>query len=501
MVETLESNASPRQSPPQQSRVPGRGLLLGMKKSVLSLVVLVSIGIGLYALFGWLKLPNLNGQVKDLKTQVDLLNKEIDQLATQVDILQSENDRFGSSNDQLNRTIDQFDEITGDLNSTAIELEVLSVDLDFINLNLTMEVDRLEIANSDLSSIEIDLRKRSAELQSENDELTGSVNQVQETVSDLNVTVNDLRENSNELTETNTALTAEVAMFTELNANLIATDAMFTELNANLTTTTDELTQEVVRINALLDDLNLNRTELENVTSRLKTENADLEIITNGQNQKLIRLSGTIDDFTAQNTLLRMNNENIKRATGILNSTLFDSSLAFSTATRTLARQIAASYALELAEDVQDVLELKEVNLRKIELWDCAYHDFFRDEGADWAGNFTLPIVGQFDFDDVIVYVGETPFFEGLCLETANFVEFLGAKYPSVELISNLTSDQLFKGVDEYTLLALVHYFPDASECGISTEAWTAAGYSCDGLADEETYLWSTGEVTKNCVE
>eukprot|EP00555_Chaetoceros_dichaeta_P003835 CAMPEP_0198251610 /NCGR_PEP_ID=MMETSP1447-20131203/2393_1 /TAXON_ID=420782 /ORGANISM="Chaetoceros dichaeta, Strain CCMP1751" /LENGTH=501 /DNA_ID=CAMNT_0043936683 /DNA_START=52 /DNA_END=1557 /DNA_ORIENTATION=+ len=501
MGETFESNSSPRQSPPQQSRSPGRGLLLGMKKPVLLLVVLVSIGIGLYALFGWLKLPNLNGQVKELKTQVDLLNREINQLATQVDILQSENDRFGSSNDQLNRTIDQFDEITGDLNSTAKQLEDLSGELSVTNLELMMEVDRLELVTSNLSSIEIDLRKDSTELQIVNDELNRNVDQVQEIGGDLNLTINDLRENSNQLTEMNTALNDRVAVFTELNANLTIADAMFTQLNANLTTTTDQLTQEVVRINALLDDLNQNRTELENVTSRLKNENADLEIIINGQNQKLIRLGGIVDNFTAQNTLLQMNNENIMSATGILNSSLFDSSLAFATATRTLARQIDASYALELAEDVQDVLELKEVNVRKIEVWDCDYRDFFRDEGADWAGDFTLPIVGQFDFDDVISYIGKIPFFEGLCLKTTNFVEFLGTKYPDVELTSNLTSDQLLKGVDEYALLALVHYFPDASECGINTEAWTAAGYSCNGLADEETFLWSTGEVNKFCVE
>jgi len=505
MGETFAANPAPRQSSPQQSRSPGRGLLLGMKKPVLFIVVLVVIATGVYSLFGWLELPNLNGQVKKLKTQVDALNREIDELSNQVDILQSENDRFGSSNDELNRTIDQFDEITVDLNSTAKQLVGVSGRLNVTNEELRMELVRLENATSVLSSLDADLQNQTDQLNIETDELDRTVDEFRGIAVGLEVKVNDLTKNSNQLTALNTGLTADVARVTDLNANLTSTGARFTELNANLTVTTNQLEQEVLRINTVLDDLNANRTELQNATTRLENETQNLETITSEQNQEVNRLNGTINNFTAQNTVLQRNIDKIMNATGILNSTVFDSTLAFANAASALARQIVASDALELAEDVQNVLELEETSLRNIELWDCAYHKDFSDEGPDpdWTSNFSLPIVGTIGFDEVKTYIGGTPFFKGLCLNTANFVEFLDAKYPDISLTSNLTSDLLFNGVHEYAKLALVHYFPKANECGLSTTAWTTAGNSCVELNEmlSEKYLWNAGTGNNFCAQ
>jgi len=113
-------------------------LLFGVSKPVLCLLVLflALIGVAGYLLSGFLKIPGLNKQIRDLETQVE-------SLTAQVDRLEAENDRYELLNNELNRTASELKVLSVDFNSTAADLELIADGLNISNTDLKNQVNQL----------------------------------------------------------------------------------------------------------------------------------------------------------------------------------------------------------------------------------------------------------------------------------------------------------------------------------------------------------------------
>ena len=55
---------------------------------------------------------------------------------------------------------------------------------------------------------------------------------------------------------------------------------------------------------------------------------------------------------------------------------------------------------------------------------------------------------------------------------------------PPVEV----TVEELTAGVNQYTTLALNHYYPDPAEEGLSPDDWADASYACAFLLPDQTF-------------
>lgn len=489
--QTVTVRASPEKITPQTPRNVV-GLILGMRKPVLIVVVIVGVSLAGYGIYGWYENFTLSTQADELELKVDNLQKEIKQLKLQVDNFGIENDRYESLNDELNGTIGDFEVVASDLNSTSKVLRNITYDLNETNHNLLVEVDKLGEINSQLRSTYEQLRDDSLQLNDTNNKLTDRSNELRDLSMDLNLTAIQLEENADQLNETNQGLEIEVAELEKITSEFNTTATLLVELNVNLTLNTNLLVQDIQNFSLIANDLTTENNLIRNTTYSLKQLKEQLTNITLDKNIVLADLNETLANFTIQNTRLEQLNDDLVEKTAVLSS-LLSNDTALTVVTNELADLIEDFDALSLAKTFHAVEERKQFNYEQIMLWDCDYVNLF----YKWAKDFTLPIS---DFDAVVSFLEEREFYEDLCLNTTNFLEFLDAKYPMVDRGVNMTSHLLFKGVDNYVSEALVHFYPKADECGLTFDeqvTWGANGHSCDSLANK--FLWNAAGPDLSC--
>jgi len=190
------------------------------------------------------------------------------------------------------------------------------------------------------------------------------------------------------------------------------------------------------------------------------------------QSETLTELQATSVKFLADIDRLEALNEDITGVVGFLNETSLGFETSLEVVAKVLADQIVANQAL--------VLETLENTYRqRINDWDCEYRDKFRE--FDWGTNYALPIT---DLDSVITYLDDRIFNE-VCWDASNFVEFLNAEYPNLDI----TSYRVVRSVIVYSDRALDYYFPESGEVGLTAKEWSDASYSCENLAS--TYVWT----------
>lgn len=212
----------------------GVGLIFGMSKPIMGLVLLSVLGAGAVAAFGWIQIPGLKTQVEALEDQVELLTAEVDRLSVEVDRLENENDRYEDLNDQLNSTVTDLDEIGDGLNETALSLEekvnllvlqnqeyaALNQELNDTVTELQSQVDYLEQALANLTLQNSILSNRTAELQTLSDELLNITVAQNETLAAMQETLEDFATENDRLREFNADLVTVVKFLNETSSGL-----------------------------------------------------------------------------------------------------------------------------------------------------------------------------------------------------------------------------------------------------------------------------------------
>merc|ERR1719491_752348 len=188
------------------------GLLIGMSKPALIIIGLSFIALTSTSLLGWIKIPGLNGQIKDLKEQVN-------RLSTEVDRLESENDRYEDLNNQLNTTVFELEEITENLNSTVTELVTdlneVTTELNFTNQEFRDRVAELAYENDQYVELNTNLTTTTKQLKGEVDQFEVALKSLyaeNDALSSLSLQLGNLTFDQN---ETLIELQATVANFTE----------------------------------------------------------------------------------------------------------------------------------------------------------------------------------------------------------------------------------------------------------------------------------------------
>jgi len=154
----------------QTTKRSGGGLALGRPiMALIGLFVLVSLGAGVW---GFLRIPGLYKEIKELEHQVDRLEGQVDRLEGEVD-------RFEDLNHQLNATVVELEAINQGLNATANRLEGQVDELEIINDELSLENDRFGRLND--------------ELKESTDELALEVDKLEENVGNLTARNAELR--------------------------------------------------------------------------------------------------------------------------------------------------------------------------------------------------------------------------------------------------------------------------------------------------------------------
>jgi len=190
----VKSTSSPRSA----------GLLFGISKPALMITGLVFVTLAGSGLLGWLRIPGLSSQIKDLEEQVN-------RLSTEVDRLESQNDRYEDLNDDLNNTVSELEEITESLNSTVIglvtDLNEVTSKLNLTNrefkdrvAELAYENDQYIELNTNLTSTTQQLKQEitkfevaSEKLYAENELLSNLTQELGNLTFDQNETLTELR--------------------------------------------------------------------------------------------------------------------------------------------------------------------------------------------------------------------------------------------------------------------------------------------------------------------
>ena len=239
----------------------GPALCMGMTRPALCLVAILLLLFLGGGLFGWLSIPGLQNQIKELEQQVDRLEGQVDRLKV-------ENDRFEKLNNELNASIAELNIINENLNATVFRLEG--------------EVDRLEVLNDELAF--------------ENDRYS-KLNDV------LNDTVDELGEEVDELEEQVDALELSNEQLRILTTNLQNETARLGQEVDDLEATVSDLETETDKLSDEVDNLNTTVANLARENDRLRELNANLESIVGFLNETSSEISDTLDgvvDFLAE---------------------------------------------------------------------------------------------------------------------------------------------------------------------------------------------------------
>jgi cell division septum initiation protein DivIVA len=210
------------------------GLIFGMSKPILGIVMMSVLGAGAAAALGWMQIPGLKTQVEALEDQVELLTAEVDRLSAEVDRLENANDRYEYLNDQLNSTVIDLDEIGDGLNETALSLEEkvyqllqenriyasLNEDLNDTVAELSTEVDYFKAALADLTLENSILSNMTVTLQALSDELLNTTLAQNETLAAIQDTLEDFATENDRLKEFNRDLVTLVKFLNETSSGL-----------------------------------------------------------------------------------------------------------------------------------------------------------------------------------------------------------------------------------------------------------------------------------------
>jgi len=471
----IQNKASPRSMP----------LLFGMTKRSLGIFLIILIGIGIYALYGWIKLPDLTTQSEELESQVDRLNRQINDLTNQVDELEIENDRYEVLNNNLNRTVGDLRTTKEGLNTTNNRLRGVADNLNATNRDLTKNADDLRDTETELKSITEGLEDESERLATSNTQLTARMQELKDLQQRLITVADGLTIDSDELNATNQLLEQEVDALEDTEQTLRESAENLNGMNDDLTSTTERLNEDVRVSESNLKELTENNNELKNKTSSLTALTYHLGNITLQQDLNLDGLNDTVTNLTLQTERLDREVDDLVAATELLTNltaqNLTDSTNRLATLIDT-SNTLVSSTRLKLLQNVECFV------LEEIQLWDCDYTEEF--DTQDWVKyGLTLPITGT-NYTDVVNYMRKEYFAENICLNNdTNFWEFFSATHPGV----TLTSDLLIDAVDNYTSKALAYYLPKTTtECGVTAEEWHAVNYNCADLSKK--YLWSADE-------
>jgi myosin heavy subunit len=333
---------------------------------------------------------------------------------------------------------------------------------------LNSQIDKLE-AQINLLSGEID------RLSNENDRYTRLNNELNRTVEDLRDINQDLNATVVQLESIKDDMNATQLELVERVQELRAENEDYAQMNQKLNKTAATLTQQVKFFEATLDRLVLENNALSNVTEALQYVTNQIGNLTVAQNETFTGLFEVLGGLRSENDRLEASNNDLVKVVAFLNETSLGLGNSLQEITEYLAGQIVANQVLA-------VQSLENTYRQRVQTWDCDYRDQFRDEV--FGQNYTVVIS---DATTVIDYVDQRVLSE-LCLERADFEEFLSGQYPQ-----GLTSFRLMQGVNNYTMAALDYYFPEVGETGVTPEEWNAASFGCQNLAD--AYSWRSGSA------
>lgn len=322
---------------------------------------------------------------------------------------------------------------------------------------LTSQIEELE-AQVQLLSGQIDrLKAENDRYENLNNQLNQTVLEFQELNEDLNATVTDLQFIADNLNQTQLELLAQVDELTKENQN-------YARLNNELNTTATRLGQEVDFFETAIAKLVLENVALSNVTAALEEMANELGTLTEAENQTLTEMFSVLNGLRSENERLESLNTNLSAIVSFLNETSLGLDNTLQQVTGFLASQINANQAL-LTQTLENTY------LQRVQNWDCAYRDNFREQG--FGANFSQVIT---NLSGVVDFVDERVLSE-LCLDKSDFQQYLLQEYPD-----GVTSFRLLRGVSTYTTVALDYYFPEAGETGIAPEEWADAAYDCQNL-------------------
>lgn len=235
-------------------------IILGMTIPALVIITFLLLSIGSAGLFGWLKIPGLNNEVKRLKG-------EINRLSTELNRLESENDRYESLNDQLNETVIDLEDITENLNSTVThltfelndvtyQLNVTNQDLQERVSELTYENERYSQLNMNLTAFTLLLKQDVVHFKNEVHNLVIEVDVLSNLTSKLgNLTLNQ-DETLTKLQETLANFTSENDRLVSLNADIVTVVGFLNETSLGFETSlqavTDVLSKQIIANQVLL---------------------------------------------------------------------------------------------------------------------------------------------------------------------------------------------------------------------------------------------------------
>ena len=361
------------------------------------------------------------------------LNDQIEELEVQVDRLENQVDILETEIDKLAVQVNL-------LNNTVTRLENENDEFERLNARLEMENQEFKelVARFNISNIEFDA-------------LLGGLNG---TLANLTSQVN-LLENENrvlgnlttQLNSTNTGLQMQVQQLQNTTSNLEAA-------NAALQVENEALSNETARLTNLTQELNGTVGFLSEEVNRLEVVNSDLSV----SNTRLI---GVV---------------------GFLNNTFNSTDVALSTALATLDEAIAASRQ----QTVENVLNTYQQSLAA---WRC-------DITIDFAGepffvDSTIPL-GPTNFTSVMTHVNNLVL-TNLCLNQTDFERFLDVRFVGSGVLPPVQASflEVRSGVTQYSTAALNHYFPDATEVGVTLADWDAASYRCENLPQSLRFMFN----------
>lgn len=210
------------------------GLIFGMSKPILAVVMLGLLGAGGAAALGWLQIPGLKDQIQALEQQVLRLSAEVTRLSLEVDRLEDENDRYAGLNDQLNATVDDLGDVRDDLNGTSASLadqvdELREQNLEYASLTeglnrtvleLSEEVSYFKGALADLATENEILANRTVALQNLSDQLSNTTLQQNETLVAMQETLQNYTAENDRLVHLNNDLVTLVQFLNDTSSGL-----------------------------------------------------------------------------------------------------------------------------------------------------------------------------------------------------------------------------------------------------------------------------------------
>jgi hypothetical protein len=234
--------------------------------------------------------------------------------------------------------------------------------------------------------------------------------------------------------------------------DLEAQNVRYADLNGQLNATVGEFAAANTRFAGLNDQLNRSNVELQTISQDLGNQTAALEQV----NQELM----SIVDFI--NTTSSALFASLEQLTAYL-----DDGIAF--------YQAASLRAVELDYIVM------------MRSWSCDFRSTFRGEPFEVDDQVSI---GLDRYDDVRSYLRDR-LFDNVCLDIVNWEMYM-ANVVLQGTIETMTTDELTRGVANYTRQATEFYFPDGGKDvpgALEWTDWSAAEYACANL--QRSFVWA----------